>query len=102
MKELSLSFNLNIPSKRHDVHWIEDKLLKLREETFLKVFRQILVRIEQEALEEIERCERFGEVLARNGREVKKIRALLVSLRVARDGLCCQGCGEERYPLDEV
>ncbi len=49
MKELNLSFDIRIALKRHDVHWIEDELLKLREETFLKVFREILVRIEQEA-----------------------------------------------------
>ena len=49
MKELNLSLDIIIALKRHDVHWIEDELLKLREETFLKVFREILVRIEQEA-----------------------------------------------------
>jgi RNase P subunit RPR2 len=76
--------------------------LKLREETFLKVFRQILVRIEAEALEKLKRCERCGEVLVHNGHEDKKIRTLLGSMRIARVRLCCQSCGEERYPLDEA
>jgi len=84
MKEIKLSLDINISLKRHDVHWIEDELLKLREETFLKVFRQLLVKIEQEALQEMERCERCGDVLVRNGHEEKKIRTLLGSIRISR------------------
>lgn len=102
MKEFNLSFAIRIALKRHDVHWIEDELLKLREETFLKVFRQILVRIEAEALEGVKRCERCGEVLVHNGHEEKKIRTLLGSIRIARVRLRCQGCGKETYPLDEA
>ena len=102
MKELNLSFDIRIALKRHDVHWIEDELLKFREETFLKVFREILVRIEQEALQEMGRCERCGDVLVRNGHEEKKIRTLLGSIRISRVRLRCQGCGQERYPLDEA
>lgn len=102
MKELNLSFDIRIPLERHDVHWIEDELLKLREKTFLEVFRQILVRIEAEALEGIKRCQSCGEVLVHNGHEFKRIRTLMGSIRIARVRLRCQSCGNDTYPLDEA
>jgi len=94
MKKLNQFFDINIALKRHDVHWIENELLKLRQETFLRVFRQILVRIEAEVLEGKKQCERCGEVLVHNGHEDKKIRTLLGSIRVARVPLRCQSSGK--------
>lgn len=56
MKEISLSFQLRISLKQRDVHWIEEELLRLREEIFLEVLKRILTAIEEEALKEIRFC----------------------------------------------
>ena len=34
MKEIKLSFDINLTLKQYDVHWIEQQLLRLREEVF--------------------------------------------------------------------
>lgn len=101
MKEIGLSFQLKISLKRRDVHWIEEELLKLREEMFLEVLKRILKAIEEEALKEMKSCERCGAGLIRYGHEERKIRTLVGSVKVLRVRLHCQGCGQDSYPLDE-
>lgn len=46
MKEIGFSFQLKISLKRRGVHWIEEELLRLREEMFLEVLKRILMAIE--------------------------------------------------------
>lgn len=58
MKEINLSFQLRISLKQRDVHWIEDELIRLREEMFFEVLKRILAAIEEEVLKETKSCER--------------------------------------------
>jgi len=102
MKEIKVSFDVNLTLKQHDVHWIEEQLLCLREEMFLEVLRKILREIEAVAVENQVRCERCGELLVRNGHEFKRIRTLLGALTYRRKRLRCQSCGQEVYPLDRA
>jgi len=50
MKEIKLSLDLRIALKQTDVHWVEEELLKLREQIFLEILRRVLREIEEEAL----------------------------------------------------
>ena len=101
MKDIKISFDINISLKRQDVYWIEEELLKLREETFLEVLMRILKAIEEEALKKMKRCERCGACLIRYGHEERKIRTLVGSVKVLRVRLHCQGLGQDSYPLGE-
>ena len=102
MKEIKLSFDINLTLKQHDVHWIEEQLLRLREEVFLDMLRKILCEIEAFAVGRHSQCEGCGELLVRNGHEFKHIRTLVGALRYRRIRLRCQRCGEEIYPLDRA
>lgn len=102
MKEINFSFKLRISLKQRDDHWMEEELLRLRDEMFLEVLKRILGVIEERALKEMKLCERCGGRLIRYGREGRKIRTLVASLKVLRVRLHCQGCGQDRYPLDEA
>jgi len=102
MKEIKLSFDLRIALKQTDVHWVEEELLRLREEIFLEVLRRVLREIEEEALKGVSGCGRCGCLLVRNGHEPKRIKTLIGAVQVDRVRLRCQGCGEDIYPLDEA
>lgn len=102
MKEVRLSFNLRIALKQTDVHWVEEELLRLREEVFLEVLRRVLREIEEEALKGMRGCRRCGSLLVRNGQEPKRIKTLIGTVRVDRVRLRCQSCEEDIYPLDEA
>lgn len=102
MKEIKLSFDINLALKQHDVHWIEEQLLQLREEVFLEMLQMILREIERYALESQIRCEECGELLVRNGYEIKQIRTLVGALRYRRIRLRCRNCQEDIYPLDKA
>jgi hypothetical protein len=102
MKEVRLSFNLRIALKQTDVHWVEEELLRLREEVFLEVLRRVLREIEEEALKGMRGCGRCGSLLVRNGQEPKRIKTLIGTVRVDRVRLRCQSCEEDIYPLDEA
>lgn len=102
MKEIKLSFEVSIVLERTDVHWVEEELLRIREEVFLGVFKRVMREIEEEALRGVRVCKKCGLVLVRSGREVKKIKTLIGVVEVNRVRLRCQGCQEDRYPLDEA
>jgi hypothetical protein len=102
MKEIKLSFGLRIALKQTDVHWVEEELLRLREEIFLEVLRGVLREIEEEALKGVSGCGSCGCLLVRNGHEPKRIKTLIGTVQVDRVRLRCQGCGEDIYPLDEA
>ena len=97
MKEIKLSFDINLALKQYDVHWIEQQLLQLREEVFLDILRKVLREIEAIAVGSQGRCEECGGVLVRNGHEYKQIRTLVGALRYRRIRLRCRGCGREIY-----
>lgn len=50
MKEIRISLKLKIALRRHDVHWIEEELLRLREDIFLGILERVLEEVEEEAL----------------------------------------------------
>lgn len=102
MKEIKLSFDIKLALKQHDVHWIEEQLLDLREEIFLDMLRKILQEIEAVAVGGQTRCEECGELLVKNGHEFKQIRTLVGALRYRRIRLRCRGCEKELYPLDNA
>ena len=102
MKEIKLSFDINLALKQYDVHWIEQQLLQLREEVFLDILRKVLREIEAIAVGSQGRCEECGGMLVRNGHEYKQIRTLVGALRYRRIRLRCRGCGREIYPLDRA
>jgi len=102
VKEIKLSFDIKLALKQYDIHWIEEQLLKLREEVFLEVLRKVVREIEATAVERQSRCEGCGGLLVRNGHEYKQIRTLVGALRYRRIRLRCQGCGGEVYPLDRA
>jgi hypothetical protein len=102
MKEIELSFTIRILPSQTDVHWIEEELLRLREEVFLGVLEKVMLEIEREVLKRERRCERCGMVLVRNGREVRRIKTLVGEVKMNRVRLRCRGCGEENYPLDRA
>ena len=42
MKEMKISFEVSIVLEQTDVHWIEEELLRIREEVFLGVFKRVM------------------------------------------------------------
>lgn len=101
MKEIGISLEIKIALKQHDVHWIEEELLRLRAEVFQDILMKVLRAVEEEALGGQEKCRGCGGTVVRNGSDEKKIRTLLGAVRVKRARVRCSACGEEHYPLDE-
>lgn len=102
MKELRISLEVRMTLERHDVHHLEEELLRLREEAFLVILRRILENIEWEALKGVGACSRCGGRYVRNGRKAKLLRTLVGEVRYGRVRVRCLGCGGERFPLDEA
>lgn len=102
MKEIKVSFTTSISLKQTDIHWIEEELLKKREEVFIEVMKKVMEGIEEEAVKSKGLCPDCGLTLVSNGSETKKIKTLLGTLRIRRTRLRCQRCGKEIYPLDEA
>jgi len=91
--EIKISLLINLSLKRSDVHWLEEELLRLREEVFLKVLQWVIQEVEMMALRRQKECERCGGWLVRNGQECREIQTL-GTLRYGRIRLRCQVCGE--------
>ncbi len=57
MKEIRLSFEITIPLRQTDVHWVEEELLRVREEVYLGgVLAKVMEEIEAEALSWMQQC----------------------------------------------
>ena len=102
MKEIKLSFEVSIVLKETDVHWVEEELLRIREEVFLEVLKRVMMEIEEDVLKGARFCEKCRLVLVKNGREGRKIKTLVGAVEVNRVHLRCRGCEEDIYPLDEA
>ena len=48
MEKIELSFSIRILPSQADVHWIEEELLRLREEGFLRIMEGVVLEIERE------------------------------------------------------
>ncbi|MFN3481231.1 MAG: hypothetical protein ACK415_12720, partial [Thermodesulfovibrionales bacterium] len=75
MKELEVSFNIRIPLERVDVNYLEEFLLKKREEVFKEIFLEVLKGIEGEVGRPICDCG-HGEMV-KEGKNPRKIVTLL-------------------------
>ena|GEM_PF-2194445 len=42
IKEIKISFTIGIPLRKIDIHWIEEELLKKREEVFMEVMKEVI------------------------------------------------------------
>lgn len=100
MKEIKISFTISISLKQTDIHWIEEELLKHREEAFKEALNKVLKEIEEVAIKDSGVCRECGATLVRNGSDAKKIKTLVGAVKVTRVRLRCQRCGKETYPLD--
>ena len=102
MKEMKVSFEIRITLQQTDVHWVEQELLRVRQEVFLEVFKRVMEQIERQGLKRVRRCKRCGRVLVRNGKERKEIKTLVGTVRINRVRLRCQRCRQDIYPLDQA
>jgi hypothetical protein len=102
MKEIKLSFKISISLNQTNIHWIEEELLRIREEVFKEVFNKVLRRIEKEAIKVTKTCKECGSSLVKNGSEPKKIKTLIGIIEAKRTRFRCQRCREDTYPLDEA
>jgi len=50
MKEIKVSFEIRIASRRTDVHWVKQELLSVRQEVCLKVFMRVMEEIKRQEL----------------------------------------------------
>lgn len=102
MKEIEISFDIKVTLDQTDVHWIEQQLLNLRQEVFIKVLERVLKQLEVLSLDRYRSCDSCGGKLVRNGKEFKTIRTLVGALSYRRVRLRCKGCNREFYPLDRA
>ncbi len=102
MKEIRVSFDVSITLRQRDVHWVEEELLRIREEVFLGVLKRVLEEIEGEVLRDSRECEGCGLEMVRNGQALRRIKTLLGVVELDRVRLRCPRCGQEIYPLDEA
>jgi hypothetical protein len=42
IKEIRISFTIGMPLRQTDIHWIEEELLKKREEVFMEVMKEVI------------------------------------------------------------
>lgn len=102
MKEVKISFHISIPLEQTDIHWVEEKLLEVRQEVFKRIMEEVVKEIEKGAVMRSQRCERCGGKLVRNGRERRGIKTLLGDIRINRARMRCRRCGTDIYPLDNL
>jgi len=102
MKEICLSFEVRIRVERTDVNWLEAALLGERERCFRQGLLTVLQQVEGWALAALGPCQRCGGGWQRNGRKRRVLGTLLGTVAFERVRLRCEGCGAERYPLDEA
>jgi hypothetical protein len=102
MKEIKLSFKLSIVLNQSDIHWVEEKLLRMREELFLEILEKVISEIEKKALKEQSKCDICGSALVKNGSEKRKIKTLVGEIAVSRVRMRCQKCKLDIYPFDNA
>jgi RNase P subunit RPR2 len=108
MKEIKPSFKISIALNQTDIHWIEEELLRIREEIFStgsfgkEVFNKVLRGVEKEAIKVTRACKKCGTFLVKNGNEPKKIRTLIGAVETKRVRFRCQRCKEDIYPFQRI
>jgi len=102
MKEIKLSFKLSIVLNQTDIHWVEEELLKMRQELFLEVLEKVISEIEREALKGQSKCDICRSALVKNGSEKRKIKTLVGEITINRARLRCKRCELDIYPFDNA
>lgn len=102
MKEIRITFDINLSLDRCDVNYLEDELLKRREEVFKKITAIVLKILEEEILKKEIRCPNCGGSAIQKGFNRRKIETLLGEIDFKRKRFRCKVCCEEFYPLDEA
>lgn len=102
MKEIKVSFSISLSLDRCDVNYLEDELLRKREEVFKELALTILGIIEEEILKRKVRCPKCGGEANQKGQNSRKIETLLGEIEFKRKRFKCKGCSREIYPLDEA
>lgn len=102
MKEINLSFNVNILLNQTDIHFIEEEMLKMREDIFLNVLEKTLLQIEIEATGKDSKCQKCGYPLVKNGSDKRKIKTLLGEIEIKRSRMYCKKCRANTYPFDDA
>ena len=79
MKEIRISFDVSIALRQRDVHWLEEELLRIREEVFLGVLKRVLDEIEEEVRKVSRECEVCGLGMVRNGQAMRRTARAFIS-----------------------
>lgn len=102
MKEINLSFDVSILLNQTDIHFIEEEMLKMREDIFLNILEKALLQIEADATGKASRCQNCGYTLVKNGSDKRKIKTLLGEIEIKRSRMYCKKCLLNFYPFDEA
>lgn len=100
MEEIKLSFDISIALERCDINYLEDELLRKREEVFKQVILTVLRILEGRLIERGIRCSSCDSEMIEKGRNGRKLETLLGEIEFWRKRFKCKGCGREIYPLD--
>jgi hypothetical protein len=99
---VQLTLVVTVELSRTDVNGLEEQLLRERARLFRQVMVEVAGQLEAQALAQPVRCTDCGGRWRHNGRKVRVLETLLGRIEVRRVRLRCEGCGAERYPLDEA
>lgn len=102
MKEIKVSFTISLLLDRCDVNYLEEELLKKREEVFKEIMARVLDEIERERLRQGVKCSACEGEAIKKGSEWRKIATLIGEIGYARARFRCKNCGGEFYPLDNL
>jgi len=102
MKEIKVSFSITLLLDRCDVNYMEEELLKKREDAFKEIMVRVLDRIEGERLRQGIKCSVCEGEAIKKGSEGRKIETLIGQIRYTRTRFKCKRCGMEFYPLDDA
>jgi hypothetical protein len=102
MKEIRISFSITLLIDRCDVNYVEEELLKKREDVFKEIMVRVLERIERERLRQEIKCPACEGDAIKKGSEGRKIETLIGKILYTRARFKCKRCGGEFYPLDNA
>jgi len=100
MKEITISLTITIPLERTDINWVEEVVVRKREEVFKEVFREV-VKVLEEGVKRPE-CECGAGAMVKEGKNARKVVTLVGEVEFERQRYGCSRCGAQRYPLDEL
>lgn len=100
MKEMKISLTITIPLERTDINWVEEVVVRKREEVFKEVFQEVLKVLEEEVRRP--ECGCGAGSMVKEGKNTRKIVTLAGEIEFERQRYGCSRCGAQKYPLDEL